>query len=344
MASFIDKLDINELQNIILNSTSISEILRKLGKTDGGSNHTKLVNFLKEHPEINTETLVGRRIQRVNKKGIPLKKLSQVLVKNGTGNSHKLKLRLIKEGLKEEKCEVCGNIEWMGQPIPLDLHHINGDHFDNRLDNLIIVCPNCHRLTDNWGSKNSSIDLIFKQIAEQTAEDKIKLLLEQEKKRENEIYQNKLKYGNIRKYPNKEKIIKYCQLCGKEITGKGEKYCSDECYKKEVTKNIPSKEQLLKDSLKFKSLEQLSRIYNVTANGCKKWLKKYDIYDEVKKNFKQDYSIVQYSLEGDFIKEWKNAIEIETELNIKRNHIQRNCNGLQHSSYGFIWKYKKDLK
>ena len=54
MASFIDKLDINELQNIILNSTSISEILRKLGKTDSGTNHTKLVKFLKEHPEINT--------------------------------------------------------------------------------------------------------------------------------------------------------------------------------------------------------------------------------------------------------------------------------------------------
>ena len=161
MANFIDKLNINELQNIISESTSISEVLRKIGVVDRGGNHNKLVKYLKEHPEINTETLVGRRIQRVNKKGIPLKKLSQVLVENSTGNSHKLKLRLINEGIKEEKCEVCGNTEWMGEPIPLDLHHINGNHFDNRLKNLIILCPNCHRLTDNWGSKNSSIDLIL---------------------------------------------------------------------------------------------------------------------------------------------------------------------------------------
>ena len=69
-------------------------------------------------------------------------------------NSDSLRRRFIKEGYKECKCEICGNSEWLGKPINLQLHHINGDHFDNHLDNLQILCPNCHSQTDTYGSKN----------------------------------------------------------------------------------------------------------------------------------------------------------------------------------------------
>lgn len=288
MANFIDKLGINELQNIISESSSVAEVLRKLNKADRGGNHTKLVKFLKEHPEINTETLVGRRLKRYDSKGIPKKKLSEVLIKNGSGNSNKIKQRLIREGVKENKCEVCGNTEWMGEPIPLDLHHINGDHFDNRLENLIILCPNCHRLTDNHGNKNSSIDLLFKQIAEQTAEDKMKLLLEREEKRQKEILENKIRYSEIAKFPKKEKVKKYCLQCGKEITGRGEKYCSQECATIANAKIYPSKEELLEASKKYKSMEEMGRYYNITGNGLKKWFNKYEIYEEVKLIFKNN--------------------------------------------------------
>lgn len=346
MANFIDKIDINELQNIILESTSVSEVLRKLGKADRGENHTKLVKFLKEHPEINTETLVGRRIQRYSYKGVPRRKLSEVLVKNGTGNSNSLKKRLIREGVKEEKCEVCGNTEWMGRSIPLDLHHINGNHFDNRLENLIIVCPNCHRLTDTHGNKNASIDLIFKQIAEQTAEDKMKLLLEREEKRQQEIMNNKYNHNHRhnRINPIKEKIKKYCLQCGKEIIGKGEKYCSMECATIANAKIYPSKEELLEESKKYKSMEEMGRHYNITGNGLKKWFNKYNIYDEIKSNFIQrTYPIIQYDLNNNFIKEWKDGNEIEKVLGYNKNKIQHVCNGKQKTSYNFIWKYKKDV-
>lgn len=63
--------------------------------------------------------------------------------------SYRLKLRLINEGLKERKCEICNNTEWLDRQIPLELHHINGDHYDNRLENLQILCPNCHALQEN---------------------------------------------------------------------------------------------------------------------------------------------------------------------------------------------------
>lgn len=59
-------------------------------------------------------------------------------------SSHKLKLRLFKEGLKKDICEVCNIAEWHGNKLPLHLDHINCNHEDNNLENLQILCPNCH--------------------------------------------------------------------------------------------------------------------------------------------------------------------------------------------------------
>lgn len=74
--------------------------------------------------------------------------------------SFKLKNKLLKEGYKECRCEKCGNTEWYGKPIPLELHHINGDNTDNRLENLQILCPNCHAFTDNYSGKNQKFNII----------------------------------------------------------------------------------------------------------------------------------------------------------------------------------------
>ena len=70
--------------------------------------------------------------------------------------SHKLKLKLIKDGIKECKCELCGVSEWLGKPLPLELHHKDGNHYNNSLENLIILCPNCHSVQPgNSGSKHN---------------------------------------------------------------------------------------------------------------------------------------------------------------------------------------------
>jgi hypothetical protein len=65
-----------------------------------------------------------------------------------------LKRRLIAAGLKCEACEECGITEWRGRPLSLALHHVNGDRNDNRLQNLALLCPNCHSQTDNFGILN----------------------------------------------------------------------------------------------------------------------------------------------------------------------------------------------
>lgn len=67
--------------------------------------------------------------------------------------SHYLKNLLFRDGLKERCCEECGITVWQDRPAPLELHHINGDRFDNRLENLQILCSNCHSLTSNNSGK-----------------------------------------------------------------------------------------------------------------------------------------------------------------------------------------------
>jgi DNA-binding CsgD family transcriptional regulator len=65
-----------------------------------------------------------------------------------------LKRRLIKAGLVAARCRECGIEEWRGLPLALELHHINGERHDNRLENLALLCPNCHSQTDTWGGRN----------------------------------------------------------------------------------------------------------------------------------------------------------------------------------------------
>jgi hypothetical protein len=66
------------------------------------------------------------------------------LKNNSSGKSHYLKLRLFKDGIKEKKCEKCKLSVWMGEEMVLELDHKNENHFDNRLNNLEVLCPNCH--------------------------------------------------------------------------------------------------------------------------------------------------------------------------------------------------------
>ncbi len=65
-----------------------------------------------------------------------------------------VKKRLLKAGLLDNRCQRCGVSEWHGAPLALELHHINGVRQDNRLENLTLLCPNCHSQTDSWGGRN----------------------------------------------------------------------------------------------------------------------------------------------------------------------------------------------
>jgi Bacterial regulatory proteins, luxR family len=79
------------------------------------------------------------------------------LVSGRRTNRTHLKQRLLAEGLKENRCERCGIESWLGEPLSMALHHVNGDGLDNRLENLVVLCPNCHAQTPNFSGRNRKI-------------------------------------------------------------------------------------------------------------------------------------------------------------------------------------------
>jgi hypothetical protein len=83
-----------------------------------------------------------------------LEPIDDVLAAGRRRSRAHVKARLLMAGLKGKCCEACGLTEWRGAPISLQLHHVNGDGHDNRLINLLLLCPNCHSQTDTWGGRN----------------------------------------------------------------------------------------------------------------------------------------------------------------------------------------------
>lgn len=130
---------------------SVSAVLRKLRvNSASGSSHVLIRRIAAEH-RLDTRHWLGNRIWL--NRGRPLQPVDHLLVKGRQVGSHQLKLRLIRLGIKEHRCEKCNRRVWLDQLIPLDLHHVNGDRRDNRIENIELLCPNCHALTPNYCSK-----------------------------------------------------------------------------------------------------------------------------------------------------------------------------------------------
>ena len=81
--------------------------------------------------------------------------LMDYLISSQDIQSNKVRQKLLREGYKEYRCENCGLTEWLGQPIPLELHHKDGNRTNNTIENYVLLCPNCHALTDSYRGKNS---------------------------------------------------------------------------------------------------------------------------------------------------------------------------------------------
>jgi predicted RNA-binding Zn-ribbon protein involved in translation (DUF1610 family) len=82
-------------------------------------------------------------------------KRDEYFAKNTSRTGKSTRQRILKEKLLPYRCALCGNPgEWQGKKLALEVDHINGDHFDNRLENLRFLCPNCHALTETFSGKN----------------------------------------------------------------------------------------------------------------------------------------------------------------------------------------------
>ena len=144
-----------QLRGCAKKATSVRQVLSLLGLKEAGGNYSQIKKYLNFY-NINISHFRGpawsKGLKGIGKPRIPLEK---ILTANSTFQSYKLKKRLFSAGIKKPECEECG---WAKQNsdgyLPLELDHINGDHYDNRLENLRILCPNCHSLKSNHRGRN----------------------------------------------------------------------------------------------------------------------------------------------------------------------------------------------
>ena len=214
-----------QAEEIVKKCYSIADFCRYVGWITKGNNYKIFHKYVKEYNlDISHFTFGKKQVKNFNLLGKKYS-LNEYLKSNHIRGKVLIK-KMVEEGVKERKCESCGLTEWKGEEIPLELHHIDGNHFNNDLDNLQLLCPNCHSLTDSYcGRKN--------------------------------------------------KTEHKCKECGKEISRwSNSGLCSDCTKKKQRKVERPSLEELEK-LLSNNSYVAVGKMFNVSDNTIRKWLKNY---------------------------------------------------------------------
>ena len=151
------------LESLIKESTSIAQVIRKLGLREAGGTHSHISRKIKEY-EIDSSHFLGQAANcgDSHKGGPDKKEWHEILVLRESGrrqDAHRLRRALIESG-QEYKCCDCGNRgEWNGQTLRLQVDHKNGNWLDNRRENLAFRCPNCHSQTSGWSGSKGLTDL-----------------------------------------------------------------------------------------------------------------------------------------------------------------------------------------
>jgi hypothetical protein len=131
-----------------------------LSMVNNHESKASICKFLKCKPETLDSYLKKFGITYEGNKGLKNKKIAtnrisvHDYIKKDVVVCSKLRKLLIRDGIKEKKCEMCGISEWLGSELPLELHHIDGNRFNNEFYNLQILCPNCHAFTPTHRGKN----------------------------------------------------------------------------------------------------------------------------------------------------------------------------------------------
>lgn len=266
-----------ELENVIKDCYSIAEVLRRLGRRPVGGNYKILKLALKEfNLDISHFTGQSWNYGARRKGGAKLTKLEEVLKEDSRYSTHMLRLRLIKEGLKQYECENCLQDKWLDNPIPLQLHHINGVNTDNRLENINLLCPNCHALTPNFASKNKKKNSLAELRESEWRE------FRDSKNSETKNITNDIPevIKIVKPKRNLIKIEKFCKTCNKSFN-ENKIYCSVACYNEDKCSKIPKVPEIIEAFKKCKSFLGVSNHFNVSDTSVKKWVDNYGIMNMI---------------------------------------------------------------
>ena len=258
--SKIWKIEKKEFKRIIATSVSYADVMEKSGYTRKSNARAVKKRIAEEILDITHFTHKGIYTHRNTVRNI--RPLEDILRKDSYYKSSSLRKRLIGKGLLINICALCkiGPI-WNGKTLVLQLDHINGTHTDNRIENLRILCPNCHSQTDTFCSKN--------------------------KRREPNKCVNclvNIKHTSVRcetcyqKTRKNKKLCKKCVDCCGIISKKAircQSCASIESNKNnKIVKNRPPLDQLLKE-VEATSYVNVGKTYDVSDNTIRNWIKMY---------------------------------------------------------------------
>ena len=139
-----------ELEQIIKNSISFRELAEKLGYVKDSGSAMVSIRQMIEYYGFDTSHFKGKNWKKDN---FDLSSFTDFSYKKNGSSTTKVLI-----SLRGHQCEHCKLTEWLEQPINLEVHHINGDRTDNRLENLQLLCPNCHSYTNTFAKKGAKRD------------------------------------------------------------------------------------------------------------------------------------------------------------------------------------------
>lgn len=152
----MEKYTKEQLEELCKNSYSYAEVLKKAGRKPAGGSYNNLKKKIEEFG-IDISHFTG---QAWNKNNFDYSRFRYgVAIKSAN-----LKDALVE--LRGYKCECCGNSNWLSKLITLEVHHKDGDPLNNELENLKLLCPNCHSYTENWRNKNNTQEIKREYISD----------------------------------------------------------------------------------------------------------------------------------------------------------------------------------
>lgn len=243
------------LENAVKNSECYADVIRNLGIIPQAGNFSHIKNQLSKYNidtshfkspgELTSRRLIDR--DKTENNYFKEKSLKDYLINGIRTDNRKLKEKLFRANLKNNKCELCGiGQEWNGGILSLRLDHINGINTDYRLENLRIICPNCDSTLDTYCSKNR---------------------IKNEKKREETFSESRKKFEHLRK----------CSFCQSEYYSNSikQKFCSNKCHKLSLRKcHRPTYEELI-DNVNELGYSGTGKKYGVSDNTIRNWIKQY---------------------------------------------------------------------